>query len=173
MTRALRALVVLLLCAPPAAAEVELQSLRWQLSSKEKAPTGKPLDLTQLTLTPGAALKGRLSAKVKLLNRGAAVEGVLLRYTVSAKIDRLREDHQEAAWALPFVTDEEKRVPKVGANQYLETALDPTAFLELYLKRLYREGFWPRELKLQVMVEPRKTDDGQIRILESALPIGQ
>lgn len=173
MKNAMKLLALLVLCALPASAEVELQSLRWQLTSKEKTAPGKPLDVTQLSLPAGGALKGRLIAKVRMLNRGAGTEGVLLRYTLSAKIDRLRDDKQAPAWALPFVTDEEKRVPKIGANQYLEADLDPTAFLELYLKRLGREGFRPVELKLQVMVEPRKSGDGAVRLLESSLPVGQ
>jgi hypothetical protein len=160
------------LWAAPARAEVELQSVRWQLTARDRSQGGKPADITALSIKEGGALGGRLAAKVKLLNRGPAVEGILLRYAVTAKIARVAQPKRPAEWAVPFTIDE-KRVPKVGANQYLEAKLDPTALTELYLRKIYSQGYWPVELKLQVMLEPRKDNTGALQVLESSLPVGQ
>lgn len=160
------------LAAAPARAEVALQSVRWQQRAKDKGQPAKAVDLQALALKPGAGLNGRLLAKVKLLNRGEETEGILLRYAVTAKAARVIEPKRPAVWALPFVIDE-KRVPKIGANQYQEATLDPTALTELYLRKLWREGYWPEELKIQVMLEPRKDNDEPLQIVEASLPIGQ
>lgn len=166
----MKALWVLILCALPVRAEVELQSVRWQRAAREKGQPVKPAEIDSLPLAPGAALGGRLQAVVKLLNRGAATEGILLRYAVTAKIARGKESDQ-AMWAVPFAT-EEKRVPKIGANQFMEAVLDPTAFIDIYLKRLSRAGYWLSEVKIQVMLEPRKDAVGALQILERPLPFG-
>lgn len=158
--------------AAPARAEIELQSVQWQQVAREKGQGAKPADITALPIKEGGPLGGRLLAKVKLLNRGAAVEGILLRYAVTAKIARVAEPKRPAEWAVPYTIDQ-TRVPKVGANQYLEARLDPTALTELYLRKIYSQGYWPVELKLQVMLEPRKDNAGALQVLESSLPVGQ
>lgn len=160
------------LWAAPARAEIELQSVRWQQMSREKGQAAKPLDIKALSVKEGGPLGGRLLAKVKLLNRGAAVEGILLRYAVTAKIARIADPKRPAEWAVPYTIDQ-TRVPKVGANQFLEASLDPTALTELYLRKIYSQGYWPVELKLQVMLEPRKDNTGALQVLESSLPLGQ
>lgn len=160
------------LAAAPARAEVQLQSVRWQQLAREKTQSARPLDVTQLALKDGAPLTGRIVAKVKLLNRGPQVEGILLRYAMTAKVARVQDPKHPAVWALAYSLDE-KRVPKIGANQFLETTLDPTALTDLYLRKLYREGYWPTELKLQVMLEPRKDNTEPLQVLESSLPVGE
>ncbi len=165
-------LAALLFWALPAAAEVQLHSVRWQMLLRQPGQAAKAVELKELMAKPGAPLGGRLIARLKLLNRGPANEGLLLKYVVSAKIARLDENDAEASWSLPF-TIEQKRVPRIGANEYLETALDPTALTEVYLKKVYREGYWPRELKLQVMLEPRRDVKGPLQILEKTLSVAQ
>ena len=71
---------------------------------------------------------------------------------------------------LPFML-EEKRVPKAGPNQLLQVSLETAPLFELYLKRIAREGFFPEELKLQVMVEPRRGGPTAIELLESSLKV--
>ncbi len=171
--RAVLALAGLLFLAGTACrAEVELESVRWQLAQREpgqglKAP--KPEDIAALSIDPGGQLSGRLRGTLRLLNRGPAVEAILLRYSVSAKIAPL-DKNQPATWALPFVLGD-RRVPKIDANQYLEIPLDPTADVEIYLKNVFREGYWPEELKIEVMVQPRRDAKAQLKILESELPL--
>jgi hypothetical protein len=175
--RALWAVAGLLALAGTAArAEVELESVRWQLAQREPGQglqgltPPKPEDVAVLAIDPGGLLSGRLRGTLKLLNRGPAVEAILLRYSVSAKIAPL-DKHEPAVWALPFVLGD-RRVPKVDANQYLEIPLDPTADVEIYLKNVFREGYWPEALKIEVMVQPRRDAKAPLKILESELPLG-
>lgn len=150
-------------------AEVELQSARWQRVVHAKNKPVAAVDITEASVLPGEPIKGRLLAKVSLLNRGQAVEGILLRYIVIAKIAPLAKPQTPAMWALPYML-EEKRVPKIGPNRIAEATLDPTALTALYLRKIYRMGYWPEELKLRVMLEPRTGVVGPIQIVESDLP---
>lgn len=163
----------LLLLSPAfARAEMALEKVQWQLVKRER-PTGalKSEDIGALKLA-GPKLSGKLRAKVSLANGEAkAVEGILLRYSLCARL--APEDGKGAGvWAVPFLI-EERRVPKVGAKETLEVPLDTSPMFELYLKRVAREGFAPDQLKLQVMVEPRRGEIRTIALLESALPVGR
>jgi hypothetical protein len=153
-------------------AEIELEGVQWQLVQREpgralKPPTAENLD--RLAIEPGGRLTGRIWAKLKLLNRGPALEAILVRYAVSAKIAPL-DKRQPASWALPFVLGD-RRLPKVGANAPLEIPLDPTDDVVLYLKNVFREGYWPDELKIEVMVQPRRDQKTPLKVLESTLPL--
>jgi hypothetical protein len=164
-------LAVVLLGAPAHAA-IELQGVQWQLVAREpgkalRPPTAENVD--GLNVEPGGKLKGRLWARLKLLNRGPALEAMLLRYAVSAKIAPL-DSKEEGTWALPFVLGD-RRLPKVGANAPLEVPLDPTDDVAIYLKNIFREGYWPVEMKIEVMVQPRKDQKVPLKLLESILPV--
>lgn len=150
-----------------ALAEIQLQSIQWQLARPDDKKIATAQSIATLDIDPGMPIKGKLQAKLTLLNRGAAVEGILLRYTLSARISPLSSP-QEAVWVPPFVL-ESKRVPKVKANSRYDVSLDPSAALKLYLKRMYRAGYWPEELKLQVTLEPRRGDKGRLQTLETPL----
>jgi len=172
LSKALVAAVLLLLCAARTRAEIELTSVQWQLVKREpgkalKAPM--PQDISALAVAQGGKLGGRLWAKLKLLNRGPALEAILIRYAVSAKIAPL-DKRQPASWALPFMLGD-RRLPKVGANSPLEIPLDPTDDVTVYLKNVFREGYWPEEFRLEVMVQPRKDQKAPIKILESTLTV--
>lgn len=114
-------------------------------------------------------MKGRLLAKLSLLNRGPAVEGILLRYTLASKIAPIGQP-QESVLAPPFLL-ESKRVPKVRANSLYDVVLDPSPGLKLYLKKSHRAGYWPEELRLQVMLEPRRGDKSRVQTLEIPLSL--
>lgn len=164
--------LLLALRAAPARAEIELESVQWQLVKREPGKALKPPkteDLSVLLVEPGGKLAGRLWARLRLLNRGPAMEAVLLRYAISAKLAPL-DKGKDAVWALPFMLGD-RRIPKVRANDRSEVPLDPSVDVGLYLKNVYREGFWPEELKIEVMVGPRRSAKNGLRILESTLPI--
>ena len=143
----LAAVAVLALGAGPAAAAVELQKLGWQMTLAQGAGAGaavktaKPIEA--LAVDPAARkLSGRLMGAARLLNRGAAVEGLLLRYSVTAKIEPV-DGSEAAVWTVPFML-ETRRVPKVDANKIFDVPLDATIWTELFLKKLQRgrRGFW-------------------------------
>jgi hypothetical protein len=164
--------LVLPLCllAVPVAAELELQGVRWELVRRDN-PRKPPLitPVQELVLAAGKTVKGRLMANLQFLNRGPGEDGVLIRYSLRAKLAP-PEHNEAAAWSVPFMI-EEKRIPKVAANQKAETALDPTTVLNLYLKKIERAGYKPQELKLEASVCPKRGDTFPIKVLEASLPV--
>ena len=161
---------LLLLPGLKAAAEVELQAVRWQLSTRRQTQVPRYEDVDKLAVS-GAKLPGLVRAKLTLLNRGPnAVEGILLRFSVTARVFP-KDSPQTAAWGVPFMIDEH-RVPKLGPNQTQEARLDPNK-LPVYLLKMSRAGFRFDQLRLQVMVEPRPGERAPVRVLESVLPIAQ
>lgn len=168
----LRALVVLAFACANAAAAVELQKLGWQMTPvqgpRAQVKTAKPIERLLIDPVKGK-VPGRLLGWATLLNRGTPTEGILLRYSVTGKIAPMEGGH-EPAWVLPYML-ETRRVPRAAANRHLEVPLDATALTELYLKKLRREGYSLKELKMQVMLEPRKGVAGPVQLLEAVLPV--
>ncbi len=151
-----------------AAAELVLESVAWQSGRVERPP--RPLKFADAT-TVSLPKKGapRLRAKAVLKNRGPkSVEGILVRYTVSARLVPDRNVAAEAAWALPCLVDE-RRVPKIGPNQVLEAPLTLTPGLENYLRRIARQGFRANMLKVSAMIETHA--DGAVRVQEALLEV--
>ncbi len=152
-----------------ARAGIELQAISWQTARWEKGKPGKPADIAAL---PARPIKGRLLAKLKLLNRGPKeVDGILLRYSVTPKIAP-KDKKDLGTWVVPIVV-EERRVPKVGANQIVDVPIDVTSAIDLNLKRVASEGYEASELKIDVMLVPRPGDDEKIQLVTSTLPVGQ
>jgi hypothetical protein len=151
-----------------AAAELVLESVGWQSGRVERPP--RPIKFEDAA-TVSLPRKGapRLRAQASLKNRGPkSVEGILVRYTVAARLVPDRAVAAEAAWALPFVVDE-RRVPKIGPNQVLAVPLTLTPNLENYLKRLVRQGFRANALKVSAMIETHA--DGAVRVQEAVLEV--
>lgn len=151
-----------------AAAEPALGAVRWELIPAKRGAAAE-----SITALPDASPKlgGRLRARLILKNRGPKrVESLLLRYSLSAKIEP-KAGGRDAVWTVPFAV-EEKRVALLKPNQVTEVPLGPSAMLGLYLKKLQREGYKPVELKLQVMLEPRLGADWGPEPIEASLPVG-
>lgn len=166
------------LAAVPAGAEVRLDSARWELSRVIKPAPGKmpklpakakPEQIQALPVVPGRKLDGRVQARVVVSNKGAAEQAVLLRYAVSARVAPNNGGH-EAEWALPVLVAE-KRVPKIAADKTAEVVLDATEMINLTLIKFERVGWWPKELKLKVQVEPRRGQTSPLNTFESVLPL--
>jgi hypothetical protein len=144
-----------------------LEAVRWQFGAG-RPPQRRFADIGELA-APGADLRGRLRARLTVANRGPKeIEGILLRYCLSARISPAAG--QAGVWSVPFLI-EQKRVPRLGPHQSLETSLDSTELVRLYLKRVARNGFSPTELKLYVMVEPQRGQTAPIQTVESTLPL--
>jgi hypothetical protein len=150
------ALAMILASSSAGHAEVFIESVHWQLALP--TPGAKPVfsDIQTLPSIPPRFV-GRLRALVVLKNRGPqAVEGILLRYAIAAKLSPL-DGSAASVWAVPYMIDE-RRVPKIGPNRMIEVGLDTSRSLELplnlYLQRVFRSGFWPEMLRIQVMLSP-------------------
>jgi hypothetical protein len=152
-----------------ASAEIALEGVHWQVGRVEGARVTAWQDVKVLLDGP-PRLDNRLRARLVLKNRGMKEEdGLLLRYSLTARVAPAEGAEMDGSWAIPFTVDE-KRVPKVGADKMLEVPLDAGPALDLYLRRLARSGWWPDRIKIQVMLEPRagiKT----IEIVEDVLEV--
>lgn len=159
-------LALILLVVSPLGAELMIDGVYWQwarpMRGQKAAYQNAP---ALLTVPPGLA--GKLRTKVILKNRGPkAVEGIVLRYCIAARLAPL-DKKEDGVWAIPFII-EEKRVAKVGPNQLFEVILDPAQSmdlpLKLYLRRVYRSGFWPDYFKIEVMLSPHR---GAVEIVKT------
>lgn len=162
------AAAVLAAGAGTARAEIELQAASWQEGRVEKP--ARPPKYADAHKIAAFSKPPRLRGKAVLKNRGPkAAEGVLLRYTVAARLVPDRDAPAEAEWALPFLVDE-RRVPKVGPNQIQEVPLSLSPLLDNYLKRLARQKFRANALKLSVMLEPGNGHG--VKIVETLIEVG-
>lgn len=136
-----------------ASAELVLESVHWQVGRVERGRVASWADVQVLEDAP-PKLESRLRARLVLKNRGPQTsEGILLRYSLTARLTQVGGAAAAGVWAIPFLV-EERRVAKVGPNKILEVPLETSPGLELYLRRLSRSGWWPDRLRLQVMLEP-------------------
>jgi hypothetical protein len=150
-----------------------IESVAWQLAKLVPGQKDVYQDITSLTTLP-PRIDGKLRLRVVLKNRGPKeADGLLLRYCLSARLVAAGKS-ADGVWAVPFLISE-KRVPKVGSNRLLEVVLDPSEAVDMplshYLKRTLDSGFWPDQLKLQVMLNPRRGDVEAIATQEIVLPV--
>jgi hypothetical protein len=119
-------------------------------------------------------MAGRLRLRIVLKNRGPQeADGLLLRYCLAARLSVLGSG-ADGVWAVPFLISE-KRVPKIGPNQRLEVAFDPSGSVDMplahYLQRTFDSGFWPDQLKLQVMLNPHRGAVESVGTQDVILPV--
>jgi hypothetical protein len=157
--------------AGPSSAELLLTNVQWQRGRVERARVAAWDDVNQLVDGP-PKLDSRLRARLTLKNRGPqAIEGILLRYSMTVRVTSSAGGKEEGVWGIPFMV-EEKRVPKVEPNKVLDVNLSTSPALELYLKKLSRAGWWPDRVKLQVMIEPHKGATA-LQSLENIIEVSQ
>jgi hypothetical protein len=151
-------------------AELALESVHWQEGHAEGGRVTSWRDVKTLADAPKPA--DRMRARLVLKNDGPQnEEGLLLRYSLTARV--LPDDGGAASgsWGVPFIVDE-KRVPKVGAEKTIEVPLDAGAAIELYLRRLARAGWRTDRLKIQVMLEPHRGSK-ILQSVEDVLEVGR
>lgn len=138
-----------------ASSEVVLQNIHWHLLRKEQGKKDVYQEIDRWTQPPAAQIKNKPRAVISLLNRGPnRTQGVVFNYAISARVVEKDSKNEEAGtWTVPFWT-EDRRIAWLKANQIKEVSVD-NMLLATYLKRLYRAGFWPNAIKIDVMLEPR------------------
>jgi hypothetical protein len=153
-----------------ASAELELESVHWQVGRVEGGRATSWRDVKTLADAPKPA--DRMRARLVLKNYGPrSEEGLLLRYSLTARVIPGDGGPAEGSWAVPFGVDA-KRVPKVGAEKTIEVSLDAGAQIDLYLRRLARAGWRPDRIKIQVMLEPHH-ESKTLQIVEAVLEVGR
>ena len=149
--------------ASPASSELALESVHWQAGRVEGGRVTSWRDVK--------ALADRMRARLVLKNDGPRnEEGLLLRYSLTARVLPADGGGADGAWAVPFLVDE-KRVPKVGAEKTVEVSIDAGAAIDLYLRRMARAGWRPDRIKIQVMLEPHHGSK-TLQIVEDVLEAG-
>lgn len=170
LPQAVAALAALLALAVPGAAQITIRDVRWQLA-QGRSQLRVHTDLDRWLLPPGPAERARPLVRVTLANGAARPEtAVLLRYAFSARLRRIGVQG-DGTWTVPFLV-EERRIPNVPgrAEKPVRLYVNRVAF-HAYLKRMYRAGFWPDALKVEVMVEPRPGETLDGRIAERVLTV--
>ncbi|MCX5796873.1 MAG: hypothetical protein NTY77_15365 [Elusimicrobia bacterium] len=169
-----RGVAAALVClAGPLHAEGMIESVGWQLAKAAPGEKAVYQGITSLPTLP-PLIDGKLRLRVVLKNRGPRpAESLLLRYCLSARLIAIGQSG-EGVWAVPFLIGE-RRIPKVGPNRLLEVTLDPSLSVDMplahYLKRTFDSGFWPDQLKLQVMLSPRRGVVETVETHETILPV--
>jgi hypothetical protein len=152
-----------------ASAEVALESVHWQVGHVEAGRVAFWQDIKSLPAAPKPA--DRMRARLVLKNDGPRVEeGLLLRYSLTARVLSADGAAADGAWAVPFIVDE-RRVPKVGAEKAIDVPIDAGAAVDLYLRRVARAGWRPDRIKIQVMLEPHRGCK-KLQIVEDVLEVG-
>ena len=152
-----------------ASAEIVLEGVHWQEGLVESGRVAAWRDVKVLGDAPPNARR-RLRARLVLKNDGPKEEeGLLLRFSLTARVTPADGAAAEGSWAVPFIVDE-KRVPKIGPDKMIDAPLDAGAALDLYLRRLARAGWRPDRIKIQAMIEPRPGTK-RVQVAEDVLEI--
>ena len=171
MKRALAALTFAVFTIADVRAELMMDSVSWQKGRVVGVHPAVWEDAGKVIDGP-PKLDSRLRARLTLKNRGPVpAEGILLRYSMTARVLPSAGDKPEGLWSIPFMVDE-KRVPVLGPNKKMDVVLTTSPALELYFQKLSRAGWWPDRIKLQVIVEPHQGSTS-LQTLESILEVAK
>ncbi|MDE2491280.1 MAG: hypothetical protein KGM24_10560 [Elusimicrobia bacterium] len=143
----------LLAAASAASAGIVLEGVYWQIA--EPRPGRVPVwrDVRELEWTPPRL--GRLRARLVLRNSGTSPEeGLLIRYSLAARLSPSSAPATDANWAIPFSVDE-RRVAEVKPGAVVEVPLEIGVVLRPYLRSLARANWRPDRLRVRAMLEPR------------------
>ena len=161
---------VLLLGGAALYAQTEILSVTWEVSrlnGKTRLPYSPVMELRA---SPEVNFQDNLRAIVTLRNPSAKpVEGLVLRYALSLRLQRKGDAPEKAFWGVPFYV-EEVRVSKIKASAEKQAKVIRFE-LQSQLQKLRNSGFAPSALKLEVMVCPRQGDEPASIMRESIIEI--
>ncbi|MEI7528274.1 MAG: hypothetical protein WCK76_04960 [Elusimicrobiota bacterium] len=156
--------------ARPAAAQMEVIKIDWELSRLQEKARLPYAPVEALNADPALKFTGRLRAVVTLRNASAKkVEGLVIRYALRLRLLKAGEPQEKAFWSVPFYVDE-LRVAAVNALSERSTKAMNFGFSD-QLGRLKNSGFIPTALKMEVMLSPRLGDEPAAIMKESVIEI--
>ena len=162
--------VVLLAAAPAAASQVSVTGINWELAALQGKKRAPYAPVSALRAAAGAKFTDALRAVVTLRNATPQpVEGLVLRYALSLRLQRNGEGADKAFWAVPFFV-EEVRVSRIAPSAERQARVIRFE-LQGQLNKLRGSGFEPTALKLQIMLSPHSGDAPADIIRESVLEI--
>lgn len=154
----------------PAAAQMEVLKVDWELSELQNKVRLPYAPVTALSVDPAVKFTGRVRATVTLRNAAAKkAEGLVIRYSLRLRLLKAGEPQEKAFWAVPFFVDE-VRVAAVNAMSERTARAMNFGFSD-QLAKLRSSGFIPTALKMEVMLGPRLGDDPAAILRESVLEI--
>ena len=170
--RALAATLLLVACAASAQADVVIQDIAWGFRQAPKIAIGPGafLPIERWTQRPIRKLPAIPRVAVTLVNNGKTVEGIVLRFAVTAKVANIKDPTQQGDWGLPFWISEQ-RVPLVMAGRSVQVPITDLHLITS-LGDMYRAGFWPMALKIQVLIKVRRGDPLPHQISEKEVAVG-
>lgn len=162
--------IACVLLAAPAAAQVELLRIDWEISRVQGKNRTPFAPVAELRAAPEVKFTDHLRANVTLRNASAkSAEGLVLRYALRLRLLKTGDAPEKAFWGVPFYT-EEVRVSRVGPSS--EKLARVIRFeLQAQLNKLRGSGFAPTALKLEAMVGPRQGDEPATMVRESVIEI--
>lgn len=156
--------------AAPAAAQVELARVDWELSRLQGKNRTPYAPVSALAAAPEVKFADNLRAVVTLRNAAPkAAEGLVLRYALSLRLLKAGDAPEKAFWGVPFYVDE-VRVAKVNASSEKQAKVIRFE-LQAQLNKLRGSGFSPTALKLEIMLSPRQGDEPAAIMRESVIEI--
>jgi len=161
---------VLLLGGAALYAQTEILSVGWEVSRLNGKTRLPYAPVMELRASPEVNFQDNLRAIVTLRNPSAKpVEGLVLRYALSLRLQRKGDAPEKAFWGVPFYV-EEVRVSKIKASAEKQAKVIRFE-LQSQLQKLRNSGFAPSALKLEVMVCPRQGDEPAAIMRESIIEI--
>ena len=162
----------LLLPAVPAAAQVEITGIGWEMSRLQGKNRTPYAPVSRLLAAPDVKFTDYLRAIVTLRNPSRkAAEGLVLRYALSLRLLKDGDAADKAFWGVPFYT-EEVRVSRVGPEAERQARVIRFE-LQNQLNKLRSSGFSPTALKLEVMLGPRQGDTPSAILREAVIDIAR
>lgn len=154
----------------PAAAEVELTGIKWEISKLQGKNRSPYAPVSVLRASTEVKFTDYLRAIVTLRNPSArAAEGLVLRYALSLRLLRAGDAPANAFWGVPFYV-EEVRVSKINPSSSRQARVIRFE-LQNQLNKLKSSGFSPTALKLEVMLAPRQGDSPSAIMREAVIEI--
>jgi hypothetical protein len=161
---------LLLPFAAPAAAQVELTGINWEISKLQGKNRSPYAPVSSLRAAPEVKFTDYLRAIVTLRNPSAkAAEGLVLRYALSLRLLKAGDAPEKAFWSVPFYV-EEVRVSKINPSSSRQARVIRFE-LQNQLNKLNSSGFSPTALKLEVMLAPRQGDSPSAIMREAIIEI--
>jgi hypothetical protein len=147
--------LLLALAAAAVRADVVVTGVDWVVQPGGRGTAYQPAKEWKQAPASTLALKPRVV--VTLENKGNTTEeAIVFSYAVSAKLVDIHTPDAEGVWTVPFLT-EDHRIPWLRAGKNLDVRVD-SLLLATYLRKVYRAGFWPKAIRIQVMPEARPGD---------------
>lgn len=158
------------LCTALVHAQVSINDLSWgfRQTSNIRVRPGPFLAVDQWEQMPGPKPPAFPIATATLKNDGPMTEGLVLRFAVSAKVANIKDPSKTGDWGTFWAS--EQHIPILRSAQATRIHIADLRLMTS-LREMYRAGFWPTSLKIEVMIQPKLGDLEPHPISEKTVPV--